>query len=399
VSNRNDSKLIQRKQISGAEFDEIGHTSTRPHAGRNTRRAAPSRDTAAYSGTVMADALQRRESAREAQRGEVNTPAKAVMSKSAAAVALPHVAERPAPPTGRLVAGNTGAVARAQAAPAAPARQQAAAQPLDFMQRSLNLEAQRQQQPAARPERPVYYPEQFGDDIRDIVLTYTSNANAMLITCVVACCLLLYAMIGTPLGSPLGIYSGPSSWSGWMAEHWGDDRPHVTQAASLVPPPALTASGESVIVGGPTISAQQIDNVLAEYGSPAAGSGQAFYDMGVKYGIDPAYALAFFIHESSAGTNPGWAGWKPDGSTTHNVGNIICAGYARCFNRFRDYNSWAEGIEDWYKLIAVEYVEGRGTTTVEQIIPIYAPSFENDVPAYVNAVTSLVDQWRSKSIR
>ena len=140
------------------------------------------------------------------------------------------------------------------------------------MQRSLDLDAQRQQR-APRAERPAYYhPEQFGDDIRDIVLTYTSNANAMLITCVLACCLLLYAMIGTPLGSPLGIYSGPSSWSGWMAEHWGDDRPQVTQAASLVPPPARTASGESVIIGGPTISAQQIDKVLEEYGSPAAGS-------------------------------------------------------------------------------------------------------------------------------
>ncbi|HEU5085837.1 MAG TPA: hypothetical protein VFT99_00280, partial [Roseiflexaceae bacterium] len=205
MSNRNDSKLIQRKHISGAEFDEIGHTSTRPHAGRNTRRAAPSRDTAAYSGTVMADALQRRESAREAQRGDVRTPAKVVMSKSAAAVALPQVAERPASPNGRLVAGNTGAIARTQqVAPAAQARHQAAPQPLDFLQRSLDLDAQRQQR-APRAERPAYYhPEQFGDDIRDIVLTYTSNANAMLITCVLACCLLLYAMIGTPLGSPLG---------------------------------------------------------------------------------------------------------------------------------------------------------------------------------------------------
>jgi hypothetical protein len=108
--------------------------------------------------------------------------------------------------------------------------------------------------------------------------------------------------------------------------------------------------------------------------------------------------VAFFIMESSAGTAPGWAGWKPDGSSTHNVGNIICAGYARCHNRFRDYGSWEEGINDWYRLIDVEYIKGRGTTTLAEIIPIYAPSFENDVDGYVNTVARLVDGWRINGV-
>lgn len=158
---------------------------------------------------------------------------------------------------------------------------------------------------------------------------------------------------------------------------------------------ANVAAGEHSVLGDPSINAAAIDTILSKYGSPAVGTGQAWIKLGQQYGIDPAYAVAFFIHESSAGTNPGWAGMKPDGSTTHNVGNIICAGYANCYNRFRDYASWDEGIADWYKLISHEYVDGRGAASVEQIIPIYAPSSDNnDVPGYINIVVSMVEGWR-----
>jgi hypothetical protein len=158
-------------------------------------------------------------------------------------------------------------------------------------------------------------------------------------------------------------------------------------------------AGQHAVVGAPTLSAQFIDSVLAHYNSPAQGTGKIWVEMGQRYGIDPAYALAFFIHESSAGTNPGWAGIKPGGGSTHNVGNIICAGYATCFGRFRDYDSWDSGIEDWYKLIANEYINDRGAMTVEQIIPIYAPSFENDVNNYVQTVVGLADSWRQGVVR
>lgn len=151
---------------------------------------------------------------------------------------------------------------------------------------------------------------------------------------------------------------------------------------------------EHSVLGASSIDAATIDRVLAEYGSPAEGTGQLWIEIGKRYGIDPAYALAFFIHESSAGTNPNWAGIKPDGTTTHNIGNIICAGYDSCFGRFRDYPNWQTGIEDWYALIKVEYVEGRGVHTVEQIIPIYAPASENNVALYIKVINRLVDSWR-----
>ena len=164
---------------------------------------------------------------------------------------------------------------------------------------------------------------------------------------------------------------------------------------ALVAPP-----GEHSVISDPSITAASIDTILAQYGSPAAGTGQAWITIGQHYGIDPAYALAFFIHESSAGTNPGWAGLKSNGTSTHNVGNIICAGYATCYGRFRDYASWEEGIDDWYKLISSEYIDGRGAHTVEQIIPIYAPSSDNNnVPGYIQAVVGMVDNWRQGVLR
>lgn len=178
----------------------------------------------------------------------------------------------------------------------------------------------------------------------------------------------------------------PSAWSPFQ-------RASEATVNNLVA--ATRAAGDYTLKGPPSITPQQIDRILEAYNSPATGTGEVWYNLGLQYGIDPAFAVAFFIHESSAGSNPAWAGIKPGGTTTHNVGNIICAGYATCYGRFRDYPSWSEGIEDWYRLIDVEYLQGRGHQTVADVIPVYAPSFENDVQGYVNAVHRLVDQWRA----
>jgi hypothetical protein len=214
-------------------------------------------------------------------------------------------------------------------------------------------------------------------------------------------CLAIFVLASSPAETVISSYragpSAPASMTGGLVE----------QVLNLVAPqndvqfnnlpPAVP--GEHSVVGPPTIDARAVEAVLQQYNSPALDAGgQVWIDKGLKYGIDPAYALAFFIHESTAGTNPGWAGLKPGGGSTHNVGNIICAGYPTCYNRFRDYQNWDEGIDDWYKLIHSEYVNGRGAHTVEQIIPIYAPAFENDVSAYINTVVNMVDGWRSGKV-
>ncbi|MFN3372500.1 MAG: hypothetical protein ACK44M_02910, partial [Chloroflexus sp.] len=131
----------------------------------------------------------------------------------------------------------------------------------------------------------------------------------------------------------------------------GIDSREVTANIALA---AMPSPGDHRLRVAPSLSPAQIDQILRSYGSPAAGTGEIWYRLGVEYNIDPAYAIAFFIHESSAGTNLNWAGRKPDGSTTHNVGNIICAGYPTCYGRFRDYPDWETGIADWYRLIDVE---------------------------------------------
>jgi hypothetical protein len=184
------------------------------------------------------------------------------------------------------------------------------------------------------------------------------------------------------------------SFSRWLPA-LSDSQPQAAVlSAGLVGP--ARASGDYALRAPPSLTAEQIDRILDSYASPAAGTGQIWYNLGLERGIDPAYAVAFFIHESAAGTAQAWAGLKPDGSTTHNVGNIICAGYATCYGRFRDYPSWQVGIADWYRLIDVEYLQGRGHQTVADIIPVYAPSFENDVNGYVHVVQRLVDQWRTQ---
>lgn len=203
----------------------------------------------------------------------------------------------------------------------------------------------------------------------------------LMLLVIVVCVAIVMFMLASPQKNTVGISREPAA----------DDVNGPVVAEAPAP------SGEHSIVRAPTLTAAQVDHVLESYGSPAAGTGSDWVSLGQRYGIDPAYALAFFVVESTAGTAQGWAGWKEDGSSTHNIGNIICAGYATCHGRFRDYASWQEGIEDWYKLIAVEYVEGRHVQTVEQIIPIYAPSFENDVPAYVNNVEQMVAKWRAGS--
>lgn len=146
-------------------------------------------------------------------------------------------------------------------------------------------------------------------------------------------------------------------------------------------------SGDSVL-GPPTISAAKIDQVLASYNSPAEGMGQTMYDLGIKYGIDPAYCLAFFIHESTAGT-------KGVATVTKSIGNIrVTPGY-QDYQGYRKYNSWDEGIEDWYKLIRDLYINEWKLVTLQQIIPVYAPPIENDTDHYVETVRNQVNGWRA----
>jgi len=150
------------------------------------------------------------------------------------------------------------------------------------------------------------------------------------------------------------------------------------------------------LLGPPTVSAAFIDQVLAAYHSPAQGLGQALYADGVESGIDPVYALAFFLHESSFGTTG--EAWK-----TLSLGNERCIPDRPCVDQdqggYAQMESWQDGFDHWYALILHLYIEQWHLTTVEQIVPKYAPSSDgNDVAAYIAAIEQTVTTWRTGEV-
>jgi hypothetical protein len=144
--------------------------------------------------------------------------------------------------------------------------------------------------------------------------------------------------------------------------------------------------------GPPTISAAFIDQVLINAHSPAAGTSAALYSLGVQYGIDPVYALAFFHHESSYGTTG-------EATITRSLGNERCISDRPCIDQksggYAVMRSWLDGFDHWYSLILNLYIKQWGRLTVESIIPKYAPSSDgNNEQAYISAVEQDVVQWR-----
>ena len=148
----------------------------------------------------------------------------------------------------------------------------------------------------------------------------------------------------------------------------------------------------SSVIGGPSLSASFVDRVLTTYGSPAVGLGRALVADSLRFHIDDVYALASFLHESTFGTT-GVARF------TRSLGNIICSGYPTCYQRFRLYASWQVGAWDWFRLLATEYLP-RGLTTVQTIVPVYAPASDGNNPAsYIAAVLQAVSTWHAGRVR
>lgn len=141
------------------------------------------------------------------------------------------------------------------------------------------------------------------------------------------------------------------------------------------------------VVGSPSINVTKIAQVLSSYGSPL--NAQSIYDYGLVYNIDPAFALAFFVHESGAGTK--------GAAVTHlNPGNLRSSPIEKTHDGFAYFENWDRGISAWYLLISSElYVKG-GLTTVYPIVAKYAPTADNNDPeGYAAAVINAVKGWRS----
>lgn len=178
--------------------------------------------------------------------------------------------------------------------------------------------------------------------------------------------------------------------------------PHAVSLDETPVPSSLSTTEGWSVLAKPTITASFINQVLAFYGSPAQGEGENFYQFGVMYGIDPVYALAFFAHESHFGTTGVARYTKSIGNSRNYDSNKYCSTYG-CYEK---YNSWKEGIAEWYWQIQ-QYTNGKlyaslhpgnykKLITVDQIIPVYAPSADhNNVAAYIAAIKHAVILWRS----
>lgn len=174
---------------------------------------------------------------------------------------------------------------------------------------------------------------------------------------------------------------------GYLANSWQSNKPLPPKVT--IPP----HTGPYSVLGKPTITVAFINEVLASYGSPAAGQGQALYDLGVQYGIDPAFALAFFMHESSFGT-------VGEAHSSLSLGNLRCIPNFECRDGYAWFPSWQAGFKAWYALIRNLYVAVWGLTTVPQIIPRYAPpSDNNNDDAYISSVEHAIDTWHAGILR
>src|SRR5216684_1562717 len=156
--------------------------------------------------------------------------------------------------------------------------------------------------------------------------------------------------------------------------------------------PIPTNPGPYSVLGPNSLSVGFMNQVLAYYHSPAAGKAQALYDEGVKYGLDSAYALAFFMHESSFGTT-GVA------RVTLSLSNMRCVPQFPCLNEnggYAIFSNWEQSFDAWFKLIRNLYVAIWGRVTVDQIIPKYAPNSDgNNEAGYIATLKHTISTWRA----
>ncbi len=172
----------------------------------------------------------------------------------------------------------------------------------------------------------------------------------------------------------------------WLAAHLtlpgvnGSEQPRFTP---YVPP-----RGPLRVDGGPTISADRVNGILAAYQSPLQGHGKDILALSEKYRIDDAVALAFFVMESRAGT-------QGEAVTTHSFGNLRPMSNEPSRDGYRYYDSWVDGAVEWFSLMRSLYVDQMKLHTVADIVPIYAPSTDNnDPPTMSTGILQLVDCWR-----
>jgi len=146
------------------------------------------------------------------------------------------------------------------------------------------------------------------------------------------------------------------------------------------------------VMHSPSLTAAQISQRLKDEKSPAITAepdiADFFYTESIRTGVDDAFALAFFKHESSYGKY----GKAPH---TLSIGDIRYTKLCRDkyggeeYEGYCKYPTWKASVSHWYNLIKDGYVD-QGYDTLGEIIARYAPCIENNVKSYIADVVGFV---------
>jgi hypothetical protein len=130
--------------------------------------------------------------------------------------------------------------------------------------------------------------------------------------------------------------------------------------------PARADSGN--VIGPPTLPAATVDTILANMGSPMAGTGAVIEQASRQTNIDDAFALAVWWTE----TNDGAAGV---GFADRNPGSVRGSyGYPAAFDGYTVYPSYAAGITDWFNVLRSRYVDSGLTSAYTICYPYVGTS-------------------------
>jgi hypothetical protein len=143
-------------------------------------------------------------------------------------------------------------------------------------------------------------------------------------------------------------------------------------------------------------------------GKGMEGTGETILESALKYGVNPAFALAMFQKEANF-AKPGTLA-----NVNNNPGNIIATGACRgkpagssCTGnygevgtngRFGIYASMQDGIKAYFMLLSREYQPGThyNCEDIPCIISKYAPSSENNTVLYIEQINRWAKDYQQK---
>lgn len=181
------------------------------------------------------------------------------------------------------------------------------------------------------------------------------------------------AMAGAGMISLSGAGPSPAGWT------------TTTQPANLPLPSDPQDPDIRWLPGMAVISTTDIATALQQAGSPFADQAVFIWQGALKYGINPAFALAVWQEECGLGTNPN----AVTDLQNHNPGSL---GVTSTAGGGADYGTWQAGIDAWYQTIAGPTYLGAGLYSVSQVANVYdhdnAASWQQNVAQYMVALIS-----------